>query len=178
MEVILIGFMGSGKTTVSKILAEKLNKTVVDMDQAIVESEKRSISEIFEDEGEEYFRKIEHEILLRVLRTHDGILATGGGTPLRIDNQQILKKCDVPVILLEASSETTYSRIKADSGRPLANGLSAKQLESVKRQRVQSYNSCADYKIITDDLTPEMVVSKVLAFVSSWNSKVKKHKCS
>ena len=97
MKAIIIGFMGSGKTTVSRLLAQKLGCRAFDLDEYIVENERRSVKQIFEEDGEDYFRKREHELLLEILK-EDAVLATGGGTPLREDNRMAMKNAGVPVM--------------------------------------------------------------------------------
>ena len=155
MKAIIIGFMGSGKTTVSRLLAQKLGCRAFDLDEYIVENERRSVKQIFEEDGEDYFRKREHELLLEILK-EDAVLATGGGTPLREDNRLAMKNAGVPVILLEASSKKTF-----DDTRPLAAGLDETSLENLKNQRCQAYEECADYAIKTDEMTPLEITEEI-----------------
>ena len=150
MKAIIIGFMGSGKTTVSRLLAQKLGCRAFDLDEYIVENERRSVKQIFEEDGEDYFRKREHELL-----------ATGGGTPLREDNRLAMKNAGVPVILLEASPKETFERLQGDDTRPLAAGLDETSLENLKNQRRQAYEECADYAIKTDEMTPFEITEKI-----------------
>lgn len=154
--------MGSGKTTIGNLLAEQLSSAMTDLDQEIVAHQGQTIPEIFAHGGEASFRRIEHETLQQVLATKNGILATGGGTPLRDDNRQMLKQDSAPVILLEASPDETARRIQNDSNRPLANKLDATGLGRLLAERQTSYQDCADFSIATDHLTPQEVVQKVL----------------
>lgn len=160
MKAIIIGFMGSGKTTVSRLLAQKLGCRAFDLDEYIVENERRSVKQIFEEDGEDYFRKREHELLLEILK-EDAVLATGGGTPLREDNRMAMKNAGVPVILLEASSKETFERLQGDDMRPLATGLDETSLGNLKNQRRQAYEECADYAIKTDEMTPLEITEKI-----------------
>ena len=147
MKAIIIGFMGSGKTTVSRLLAQKLGCRAFDLDEYIVENERRSV-------------KREHELLLEILK-EDAVLATGGGTPLREDNRLAMKNAGVSVILLEASSKKTFERLQGDDTRPLAAGLDETSLENLKNQRRQAYEECADYAIKTDEMTPLEITEKI-----------------
>ena len=170
MELVLIGFMGSGKTTISQLLAQKKHKQVLDLDQEIISREGRSINEIFAKEGEDYFRNVEHEVLVEVLANDDAILATGGGTPLRDDNASFLKASCAPVILLSASPEVTYARLKGDNTRPLANQLNVSELSAIKAKREGRYNDCADFEVVTDDLSPAEVVAEIEEFLATWSN--------
>lgn len=162
MEIVLIGFMGSGKTTISQLLGKILAKPVVDLDQAIVKQAGSEITEIFNRHGEQYFRQLEHDSLKRII-TESGILATGGGTPLRADNAEILATSGAKVVLLEASGETILERLKTDCSRPLAKQMAKQQLLALNQARQSHYQQCADLTIQTDKLTPKEVVAKILA---------------
>lgn len=108
MKVVLVGFMGSGKTTVSRLLGQKMNLPVTDLDDVIVE-QAGPIPVIFETNGETFFRQIEHDLLLECLN-QEGILTTGGETPIREDNVAALTDDDALVVLLKANPETTVAR--------------------------------------------------------------------
>ena len=152
MELILIGFMGSGKTTVSRLLGEMLNTPVTDLDVEIVRRAGMPIPDIFAQNGEPYFRQLEHDTLADILKSDQGILATGGGTPMRPDNLAMLKDTPTPVVLLKASATETLRRIGGDSGRPLAQLLDEKGIADMQAQRQVNYNACADLTIKTDGL--------------------------
>ena len=117
--IILIGFMGSGKSTMGRLIANKFQYAFVDTDHYIEKKEGRKISEIFTDDGEEYFRNLETEVLKELLDSEEKkVLALGGGTPLRAENRELLKK-NGNVIFLKVTSEDAYQRLKDDSERPL-----------------------------------------------------------
>lgn len=168
MKLVLIGFMGSGKTTVGQLLAQKLESEVIDLDVEICQQEEKSINEIFATHGEQYFRQVEHDLLVTNMNKDNVILATGGGTPLREDNARQLMNASVPVILLQASPEVTYQRLKGDSSRPLAKGLNVSELGAIKAQRASKYIACADFEINTDHLSPQEVVTQIEEILANW----------
>jgi len=101
--VILIGPPGAGKSSVGKSLARLLNDEFVDTDSVIAEQENLSISEIFVDKGEPYFREKELEVLLNQINTHSGVLSLGGGAPLSDLAQSAIKSCGAPVVFLDVT---------------------------------------------------------------------------
>lgn len=165
MELILIGFMGSGKTTVSQLLGQKYHLPVLDLDAEIVAQTGQSIPEIFAAGGEARFRAIEHQVLAQVI-DQPGILATGGGTPLREDNRALLKASNVPVVHLRATAAETKRRIGHDQNRPLAAQLDQAGLAKLKAARHAAYQACADFTIETNQLTPLEVAQAIEARLS------------
>ncbi|NME33863.1 shikimate kinase [Lactobacillus sp. MRS-253-APC-2B] len=166
MELILIGFMGSGKTTVSRMLGKMLNAPVTDLDDEIVRRTGMTIPDIFAQNGEEYFRQLEHDTLADIIKSDQGILATGGGTPMRPDNLTILKDTSTPVVLLKASATETLRRIGGDSGRPLAKSLDEKGIANLQAQRQVNYDACADLTIKTDGLSPAAIAEEIVSFLN------------
>ncbi|MCD7780154.1 MAG: shikimate kinase [Candidatus Gastranaerophilales bacterium] len=121
MNISLIGMMGSGKTTVGRLLAEKLTGfSFFDTDEEIVKRENKSINKIFEEKNEQYFRKIEAEVLKEILQGNNKIISTGGGVVKSSENLKLLKEKSV-VIYLKANAYTLYERIKNNKERPLLN---------------------------------------------------------
>lgn len=166
MELILIGFMGSGKTTISRMLGKMLNTSVTDLDDEIVCRAGMTIPDIFAQNGEEYFRQLEHDTLADIIKSDQGILATGGGTPMRPDNLTILKDTSTPVVLLKASAMETLRRIGGDSGRPLAKSLDEKGIADLQAQRQVNYDACADLTIKTDGLSPAAIAEEIVSFLN------------
>lgn len=166
MELILIGFMGSGKTTISRMLGKMLNAPVTDLDDEIVRRAGMTIPDIFAQNGEEYFRQLEHDTLADIIKSDQGILATGGGTPMRPDNLTILKDTSTPVVLLKASATETLRRIGGDSGRPLAKSLDEKGIADLQAQRQVNYDACADLTIKTDGLSPAAIAEEIVSFLN------------
>lgn len=151
--------MGSGKTTIGRLLAKRMKVKFYDLDEEISRIYKMDITNIFEIYGEGYFRSIESKVLKAIIN-EDGILSTGGGTV--IFNEQFLKKSNVPIFLLEASIINIVKRISLDTSRPLVNSKSTKDLIELKKQRNDVYFRNADKVFYTDNLTPQEVVDKII----------------
>jgi shikimate kinase len=128
-KIVLIGFMGSGKTTIGKKLANQLGLSFVDLDEAIVEQEGVDITTIFETKGEAYFRDVEHQKLKEILTSNEQfVLATGGGTPCFHNNMQLINENGVSVYL-KYSAPFLVSRLEvAKTARPLLKNLNNKEL--------------------------------------------------
>ncbi len=118
--IILTGYMGSGKTTIGKNLAKQKNFTFVDTDEMIVKQQHSSINKIFATEGEQAFRDMETALLRQFIadKKEHMVISTGGGMPLRAENRQLLSRLG-KVVYLKASPKTIYARIKGDTTRPL-----------------------------------------------------------
>ncbi len=116
--IVLCGFMGCGKSTVGNILAERLNYILKDSDQCIEQREKMTVSEIFDVFSEEYFRKVETEVLKELSCQNGIVIATGGGAVLNSDNVSELRK-NGTIIFLDVTPETVIERLKNDTSRPL-----------------------------------------------------------
>ena len=131
MKIVLIGYMGSGKTTIGKQLAKSLNYIFIDLDQAIENEEQQPISEIFSKKGEIYFRKLERKVLETILTSKPNIvLATGGGTPCFGDTMEYIKSVeDSTTIYIKTSNEVLTKRLlNENQKRPLIAHLDSKEL--------------------------------------------------
>ena len=162
--IILEGFMGSGKTTVSEILSERLDMELLDTDSAIETSDGRSISEIFEEDGEESFRDMETELLETIMEDHwrDMVISLGGGLPLREKNRELLKKAG-KVVFLKVSPEIVYERLKGDDTRPLLKTSDPEEsIRTLLEARSDIYDAAADIVIDTDNLTPEEIADEII----------------
>ena len=161
--LILIGFMGSGKSSVGVKLSYRLRKPVEDTDKLIERREGRTISEIFAGEGEEYFRRQETELLRELVGTREGrIFSVGGGTPLREENRELLKKLG-RVVYLRARPETIYARIQGDTTRPLLQCENPQQrIRELLESRSAAYETCADCIVDVDGLDMETILKKIV----------------
>lgn len=160
-ELVLTGFMGSGKTTVGRLLAELLHRPHLDLDEVIAAKAGKSINQIFADQGETYFRDLEAQLLASTIR-EEGILSTGGGTPVRMENNLLLRRNAAPVIFLEASPERILERLSNDRNRPLVRALDPEKLIRLSRERENCYRQSADFGILTDRKTPLEIAQEIL----------------
>ncbi|RYL91634.1 shikimate kinase [Sporolactobacillus sp. THM19-2] len=164
--MVLIGFMGSGKTTVGQLLAAALNCPHIDLDQSIVASTGKSISQIFAEQGEACFRRLESDRLAAAL-TQEGILSTGGGTPVSLINRQRLIRSDALVIFLKTSPEGILKRLQGDTDRPLLKNMNRTRFITLFQEREGYYHETADIEIVTDDKTPEKIVREIIETAAS-----------
>lgn len=160
--IILIGFMGSGKTTVGFRLSYRLRKTVIDTDKEIEREEQRSISDIFAADGEEYFREKETMCLQKLLKTaREQIISVGGGLPLREENRKLLRELG-QVFYLQASAETIYERVKHDTTRPLLQGDNPEEkIRRMLAERDGCYRDAADVVINVDGRSFEQILWEI-----------------
>lgn len=160
--VILIGFMGSGKTTVGFRLSYRLRRTVIDTDKEIEREERRSISDIFATDGEAYFRDRETMCLRKLLgSTGSQIISVGGGLPLRQENRKLLRELG-QVFYLCADAETIYERVKHDTTRPLLQGDNPKEkIRTLLAQRDGCYKEAADVIIDVNGKSFEQIMCEI-----------------
>ena len=165
--IILEGFMGSGKSTVSELLADKLELELLDTDQAIEEAEGRSISDIFAEDGEEAFRGMETQLMDMVVSEHLGqmVISLGGGLPLREENRELLKKAG-KVVYLRTSPETVFKRLQGDDTRPLLKTEDPRRkIEELIEDRKERYEAAADIIVDTDDKEPWQIADEIIALL-------------
>lgn len=148
--IVLIGFMGSGKSTIAKYLGTMFAMDVIEMDQVIARREGMSISAIFETHGEQYFRDAETSLLIELQSKENVVVSCGGGTPLRERNVAEMKK-NGKVVLLDARPETIYERVKDNHDRPLIeNNKNVPFIAGLMEKRRGKYTAAADIIIQTD----------------------------
>jgi shikimate kinase len=148
--IVLIGFMGAGKSTISDFLKTVFAMDVVEMDQIIAEREGMSISDIFETYGEEYFRNLETELLIEMQSRKNVVISCGGGVPMRERNVVEMKK-NGRVVLLTAKPETILNRVKDNHDRPLLEGnKNVDFIAELMEKRREKYEAASDIVIETD----------------------------
>ena len=158
--LVLVGMMGSGKSSIGKILSKKLEFEFIDTDNKIEEIEKKTISEIFKKNGEKYFRNIEEVISLKSLKLDSKVVALGGGGYINPTiRKYTLKNCIS--VWLNWKSETLINRIKNSKKRPLAIKLNNSELQKLITIRSSMYN-LSDYKINCDKLDKKQIVEKII----------------
>lgn len=159
--LVLVGFMGTGKTTIGKLLAERLNWTYIDTDILIEQKTGLTIPMIFEQFGESYFRDIESEVIKETMQKLHQVISTGGGIVLREQNMGAMKSNGL-VVCLTAIPETIYERTKFDDYRPLLKIENPKQrIQELLESRAPFYAK-ADIIIDTTILKPKEIVTQIM----------------
>lgn len=164
--IIITGFMGTGKSAVAKQLACKLKMEFIDMDQIIEESHGISIADIFSRYGENYFRQQENKLVKKLSQKENMVIATGGGTFLFPDNARILSQRG-QIICLYADSQTIYNRVKRKNNRPLLkreNILS--EINRLLEERKKIFDNIK-WKIYTANLNIQEITDKIIALLKS-----------
>ena len=168
MSIVLLGYRGSGKTTVGRLLAGRTGRAFIDTDEQIVRRAGMTIKEIFECDGEQRFRDIESTVLDEVLRESDAVIALGGGAILRPANRQALRRSGHTCIYLAADATTLHARIHADPGtaqnRPALTQLGGgiEEVRKVLQQREGLYQEVMTQKIDVATLSAAQVVDQIV----------------
>lgn len=160
--LFLIGFMGTGKTTIAKNLNHITGNDMLEMDQMIVKRQNMTINDIFKQYGEEYFRDLESDLLTEFTEKTGKIVSCGGGAVLREENVEKMKKSGL-IILLTATAETILKRTENNHSRPNLEGK--KNVEAIKElmeKRREKYETAADIIIKTDDKTTAEICEEIL----------------
>ena len=160
--IILIGFMGAGKTTIGEAFARRRNMRLIDTDQMIEETAGMTISDIFALKGEGEFRKTETAVLKRLMEEEEGVvLSVGGGLPLREENRRLLKKLGV-VVYLEVSPETVVKRLEGDTTRPLLQGANVREkAEKLLSERGPIYRMASDITVNVDGRSVDGIIEEL-----------------
>lgn len=170
MNIYLIGYRCTGKTTVGRLLAKKLGWNFIDTDEQVVQGENRSIARIVKEEGWKGFRILESRVMETVSRREDTIVSTGGGAVLNPANIKLIKQSG-RTVWLKASKEVIYSRMFSDSSTaskrpPLTESELKEEIEKTLKMRQPFYQKACDLEIETGDLKPEAIVARILGNLS------------
>ncbi len=165
-KVVLIGYMGSGKSVVAKKLANKIGISAVELDEMIEKKCEMSIQELFSSKGELFFRKEEHQLFLNLLNdNNDMVISTGGGTPCYFNNHELLNGENVVSIYLKASIDTLYNRLlKGKQKRPLIANLNNDEIKEFIAKHLfdrSFYYNQATYKVNVDAKTIDEIVAEI-----------------
>lgn len=165
-KVVLIGYMGSGKSVVAKKLANQIGISAVELDEMIEKKCEMSIQELFSSKGELFFRKEEHQLFLNLLNdNNDMVISTGGGTPCYFNNHELLNGENVVSIYLKASIDTLYSRLlKGKQKRPLIANLNDNEIKEFIAKHLfdrSFYYNQATYKVNVDAKTIDEIVAEI-----------------
>lgn len=165
--VFLIGFMGVGKSTMARMLAEELNMNLIEMDETIEAEQGMTIQEIFEQQGENGFRDIESAFVERISQGNNMVVSCGGGAVLRNRNVENMKKSG-KIIFLTATPETIFERVRYSTNRPLLNGnMNVEYIAQLMEHRRSIYESAADIKIVTDAKSEAEMLQDLLAVITT-----------
>lgn len=161
--IVLMGFMGAGKTTIGKALAKELSCKFIDTDEVIEKEQGKKISEIFEKEGECVFRDMETELLKRLQESKEQfVLSIGGGMPVREENRELLRKIGT-VVYLKATKEELLRRLSGDTSRPLLQGGALEEkVTALMEARECIYKETAHREVITDGKSVDKLAKEIL----------------
>ena len=167
--VYLIGFMGAGKTTISNLLANKLQVPFYDTDQEIEKNEKRSISDIFKKDGELHFRMLETELLRGISK--NSIIACGGGLPIYNNNMQFINSKGIS-IYLKSSTNYLFNRLKKEKkSRPLINNKTDEELEIYIKNELQNrkpFYKLASHTLLVDNKSKDDILREINTLISTF----------
>jgi shikimate kinase len=160
-KIVLVGFMGTGKSTVSRLLSERLGRRRIDLDDEIERSEGRLIADIFTEVGESGFRAVESRVLESIMRTPEAaVVSTGGGAVLAEANRMTMQTFGW-VVALTAAAEQIIARVSSDASRPLLAGDVQGRVRTLLEQRKDAYDF-ADLTVDTTRLTPSQTAEQIL----------------
>lgn len=172
MNVVLIGYRGTGKTTVARLLGAQLGLTALDADEELERRAGRTIREIFAEGGEPMFRDLEAAVLADLCGRSGQALAVGGGAVLRPENRDCLRRTGNRVVWLQGQARTLHERINRDATtaerRPnLTAGGGLEEVERLLALREPLYRECAEFVVDTEGKTPEQVAGEIVSLLSS-----------
>lgn len=164
--IYLIGFMGTGKSTVAKKLTASANAKCVEMDELIEEQQQMAITDIFAKYGEQHFRDLETALLESLRSKENLVVSCGGGSVLRDENAAMMKEHGC-IVWLTATPETIYERVKDSTNRPILNGnMNIEYIRGLMEKRSARYEAVADIKVATDGKDIEKICEEILSQTS------------
>lgn len=167
--IFLVGFMGAGKSTIARTLQRELGFPLVEMDERIVQEQGMSINDIFAQYGEAHFREIESQLVVDLGKQEPSIVSCGGGVVVRPENMQNMKKSG-RIVLLKASPETIFERVKNSTDRPILNGhMNVEYIAELMEKRRALYEEAADITIQTDGKTREQICEEIIGKLRDTN---------
>jgi len=168
MNIVLIGYRGTGKSTVAKILGQRLGKKVVSTDTEIVHEAGQTIPQIVEQHGWDHFRELETQMCQKLQEQTDLIIDTGGGLILREENVKLLKGHGT-IFWLTAEIPTIVKRISGDTQRPSLSGTKTfvEEIEDILKERIPKYQAAADHIIPTDQVPPHQIANSIHSYISN-----------
>ena len=167
-QIYLTGFMGTGKSTILNGLHEKCGFQKVEMDEQIAAEEGMSIPNIFQEKGEDYFRSLETELVKRISRLDQVVVSCGGGTVMRQCNVDIMKENGI-IVLLTATPETVYDRVKGSHNRPLLEqNMNPEYIAKLMEERRPRYEAAADIRVQTDGRTSQEICTEIMGKITEY----------
>ena len=162
--IVLVGFMGTGKSTVGRVIAQKLGFHFIDTDDVIEQTSKAKISDIFAEHGEVYFRDLESQAVKSVALMKNQVVATGGGVVLRSSNIDLLRTGG-PIFCLNATPKAIWDRVRSSRSRPLLRGPNPlKKIETLLDKRAPYY-ALADHQIETTGVSVDRVANEIISYI-------------
>jgi len=158
--IVLLGMMGSGKSTIGSLIARKLNVVSIDIDKKIEKMQNQKISQIFEQKGEAYFRELEFNVTIQSLNDDNKIISIGGGAFMNKELRKIIKQKS-STFWLHWNADTLIKRIKNNDKRPVVKYMKNADIKKLISERNKIYNF-SEYKIICENLKKGEIVKKIL----------------
>lgn len=160
--IFLIGFMGAGKSTIARILQDKYQMDLMEMDEQIERQEQMSIPEIFAQKGETWFRQLETGLLEGMQQKQNTVVSCGGGAAMRECNVQAMRRSG-KIVYLSARPETIYERVKDSHNRPLLEGnMNLSYIQGLMEQRLPRYLAAADVTVETDGRDGQDICAEII----------------
>ena len=164
--IFIVGLMGSGKTSIGKLLAKRTGRLFIDTDSEIIKESGMTITEIFNKFGENYFRDLEYKVLSKAKLIENHVISTGGGIILKLENIKIMKSSGT-IIFLDIDVETQLSRVKNKKNRPLLDGDNMiGNLVNIKKERDYIYKNISDYIISISEKNKSEIVGEIQNYIS------------